>query len=594
MKKLIVAILMVFLNAPQILAVNNLQETVKQTFTFKNNSCKDIKQTDIPTIFIPWILASWYSEYWYENTRVKRWIPDPITHSYDTLFYAFKQNGYHIRDVFYANEFKTYIEGNPKQSLYLFWYDWKKDNKITAKLLRDLVMDIRIKYEKENWCDIKTVNIVAHSMWWLVARAMLEDMCASEKDIDNYYKNTKKWQIKNIKSDFCYNFTRVNKLITISTPQRWSPNSFPLWTKWDIHNTTELVQSLVLKNQLWVFKNDDLYKIIHWYDTKIPNGIVTIWQLLPDIQKSNKYNNELSYLYKNNKKLDRKNHPRNNFLEELNLDTNLEKMFDNISWKYTLFYSNKTWFYEKNNIVWFDLKDTYLWSYKDNSSSHKWQDLDSLYSSSPKVDIYNIETNKRNQTWQGWDGTVPTKNLQLIVNDTYNKKEIDNNKFESIEMLCFDRELEENNTSRDLWSHLWELCSHTKMPIMATVDVIEEITWENLWNNKEEKTKKLYSYIWYIDYITKLDNSKKGISNIEKIDDIIETNYKKQFETRQDVDKFYTQRKFFWREKFDLWNKLASIIRYEIRSPINLIIEDEKWAKIWIDPESWKIINQIP
>jgi len=305
MKKIISIILLIFIIISNTYSYEKiywpLTNFEKQVLSFwLNTSCKNIKQSDIPTIFIPWILASWYSEDSYKWSKIKRWIPDPITHAYDTLFYTFKQNWYDIKDVFYLDEFNTYIDWNPKQSLYLFWYDWKKDNKITARLLSDLVSKIRLKYQKENWCDIETVNIVAHSMWWLVARAMLEDMCATDDAIKNYYKDQKQkswaqmysehydWTwIKDIETEKCYNFTRVNNFITISTPHRGAPSSFPMWTKWDIHKTEAFIKSEVLKYQLWVDNSDELYKIIHWFDEKLFNWIVTIWQLLPDIKKTN-------------------------------------------------------------------------------------------------------------------------------------------------------------------------------------------------------------------------------------------------------------------------------------------------------------------
>ena len=66
----------------------------KISYFWDKKSCEWYTQEDIPTIFIPWILASWYSQQWYWETQVKRWIPDPITHSYDTLFYTFKKNWY--------------------------------------------------------------------------------------------------------------------------------------------------------------------------------------------------------------------------------------------------------------------------------------------------------------------------------------------------------------------------------------------------------------------------------------------------------------------------------------------------------------------
>lgn len=259
MKKLIsIIIIMLFcVNHLSAYAIYDLPATWEEEYVinFWIKKCEIIKATDRPTIFLPWITASWYSEEWYDETKVKRWIPDPITHSYDTLFYTFKQNGYSLKDVFYKDEFTTYIEWNPKQSLYLFWYDWKKDNKITAKLLSNLILQIREKYQQENGCDIWTVNIVSHSMWWLVARSMLEDMCADEKDYKAYYKDKKlkKWQLKDFESVSCDNYTRVNNFITIATPHRWSPTSFPLWQRWDISQTEVFVKSTILKWQLWIY-----------------------------------------------------------------------------------------------------------------------------------------------------------------------------------------------------------------------------------------------------------------------------------------------------------------------------------------------------
>ena len=106
-----------------------------------------------------------------------------MTHVYDTLFYTFLQNGYSLGDVFYTDEFTLDIQGNPKNTLYLFGYDWKKDNKISATLLAQLIGLILKKYEAENGCDIGKVNIVAHSMGGLVSRSMLENQCFH---FDNY------------------------------------------------------------------------------------------------------------------------------------------------------------------------------------------------------------------------------------------------------------------------------------------------------------------------------------------------------------------------------------------------------------------------
>jgi hypothetical protein len=61
------------------------------------------------------------------------------------------------------------------------------------------------------------------------------------------------------------------------------------------------------------------------------------------------------------------------------------------------------------------------------------------------------------------------------------------------------------------------------------------------------------------------------------------------------VDKFIKNRKNNDdRERLKLWNAGLGIYYYEILSPINIIIEDELGRKIWIDPETWMIINEIP
>ncbi|NDK09114.1 hypothetical protein EOM39_07815 [Candidatus Gracilibacteria bacterium] len=179
MRKLILVLLFISLLINQAHSIMSSKESNILSNIDKNPVCENIQEKDIPTILIPGILASWYSEEGYKETgnQVKRWIPDPINHTYDTLIYSFKKNGYKIKDVFYQDEFTLSIDGtNPKGGLYVFGYDWKKDNKITATLLTQLVGLILNDYEKENGCNIGKVNIVSHSMGGLVARAMLEDM----------------------------------------------------------------------------------------------------------------------------------------------------------------------------------------------------------------------------------------------------------------------------------------------------------------------------------------------------------------------------------------------------------------------------------
>ncbi len=52
----------------------------------------------------------------------------------------------------------------------------------------------------------------------------------------------------------------------------------------------------------------------------------------------------------------------------------------------------------------------------------------------------------------------------------------------------------------------------------------------------------------------------------------------------------------WWREYYSLsfWSSLKWIRKYEILSPINAIITDSFWRRIWINPENGMIINEIP
>jgi len=662
MKKIISIILLIVLNISQLFSYSPITESEKLILSFWDRKCKNIKQTDIPTIFIPWILASWYSEEWYKETKVKRWIPDPITHSYDTLFYGFKQNWYSLKDVFYQDEFATHIIWNPKQSLYLFWYDWKKDNKVTAKLLSNLVLQIRDKYLEINWCDIWAVNIIWHSMWWLVARAMLENMCADENEYIPYYsdKSLKNWELKNFISTNCYNYTRVNKLITISTPHRGSPRSLPMWEKGDIEKVEDILTSLWLKSQLSEKKfyeiqdytfDKQLYNRIHWFDTNIPSGIVTIWQLLPDLQNKNTYNNSLRYLYslwyldeKNNlvwlekRYLENNLYPKNSFLEELNLEKNINIMFSNIIGTYTSYYSKQTWKTKTNNITEFELANYTL---KDNNEYYKTKiitstkDIYDKYSSKIPYDYYIINNVIQNHKWLWWDWTVPSANLLLVPNDSVTWKEVSNNKFQSVEMKCYNWDImmdiytEYKDYYNDLYRWFWynnrwildfwkdtefEICSHTKTPIGLAVQVFQKISWNNIalnsnWEYDFKKERSLLlQYIWYTDYISHSisDSNSKKIYDFTSLEsyytkddnsDKVEYWYHpvlKNDTMQKELDKLENNIYNDTDVSLNFWSASDSLLRYEVLSPINLIIEDELWRKIWIDPETGMIINEIP
>lgn len=630
MKKFLSTIIIISLLLSKIEALTSIEERNILTQIDKENICDNVQEKDIPTILIPWILASWYSEEWYDESNVKRWIPDPITHAYDTLIYSFKQNKYNIKDVFYKDEFTLslssswvkYIWSNPKGWLYVFGYDWKKDNKITATLLTQLIWLILRDYEYHNKCNIWKVNIVAHSMGWLVARSMLEDMCIWYNKLDNWnfdipsfprWENyIANWTLPKLKSILCSNpyssstiskNIKINKLVTISTPHRWSPIALPIWEKGNMEMTDGFWRWHALKFALWnTITDKTFYNQIHWYRKEVPNWIVTIGQLLPDIQTTNDYNNKnLWYLLKNYPKeatlvsdssqkfiVSAKNYPQNSFLEELNKKENIEKMFDKIDNKYISYYSIITWNKDENNIVSFDLGNIVQegisigGGYKniivDKTYEHNWQDIYDKYQSSIWDNYYLITGKTRNQSWLWWDWTVPTHNLKLVPNNSIDWKEINNPKFKPIVLDCG------QGTYKGFWINTTnEACSHTKMPFITSAKIVDFLAWT--YNTNIER-KYLIENFWYTNYFLKYlykDWKIAWIQNSTKLSMYFDSYYKKVNENISD-----SSFSLSFPDMTDSYNM------YDILSPIDIMITDDQWRRIWIDRDTGMIINEIP
>jgi pimeloyl-ACP methyl ester carboxylesterase len=87
-------------------------------------------------------------------------------------------------------------EGSTPKTLYVFPYDWRKDNALAAALLADLLDTV----EANSGAGVD-VNLVAHSMGGLVARCYLES---------GTYSGRK-------------GFKSVRRLITLATPHRGAP-----------------------------------------------------------------------------------------------------------------------------------------------------------------------------------------------------------------------------------------------------------------------------------------------------------------------------------------------------------------------------------
>lgn len=127
-------------------------------------------------------------------------------------------------------------------------------------------------------------------MGGLVARSMLEDMCVQfEQDknkftLKEFPKKSVNGKIEQFEkqSSPCtnpfnsYAPIKVNKFITIGTPQRGAPKSFSLWETGDVGLTDGSAFDFVVKSQLigLAATNQDLFNVIHGYNPQIPNGIV--------------------------------------------------------------------------------------------------------------------------------------------------------------------------------------------------------------------------------------------------------------------------------------------------------------------------------
>ncbi len=603
-------------------------EEEKKIFTFWMNICKNVSESDYPTIFVPWIAASWYSEYWYNDNKIKRWIPDPITHVYDTLFYTFKQNGYRIADVFYKNEFTVDIEGNPKQSLYLFWYDWKKDNKVTATILAELIWKILKKYEEVNGCDIWKVNIIAHSMGGLVSRAMMEDKCLKFLKNKNWifelenYRVDKEWKISKFQ-DLDIGCSAINlnqqilvhKFITIWTPHRGSPKTLPTWEKWDISFADGFWFELGIWTQLSGAGDRSIYKKIHWYDPTIPNWIIGLWQLLPDISKDSPYNEKLSYLKKGTSNIPRKAHPRNSFLEDLNTTENIKKIFSKVD-SYTSYYSKVTGSNGTNNIYQIELGDTALYNnvfsksigkpdiyLKDETEKYTGKDIYDYYKNEYEsmwiFSVYNVKNAIRNEIGLWGDGTVPSQNLLLVPNDSKTWEEITDKKFQSKEIKCY-----QENWEQEIWkqknknisinpsfisigdneAQAFQVCQHIYMPTATSQKVIADILWKPHPSQKEENLN-LLMYNGFTNYFSSDNWLWYGIKNSDSLEVFFEDIfYKKPAVLKENLEVYLP---------LDFTQK-TKVFRYDILSPINVLITDEQWRKIWIDPQTGRIINEIP
>jgi pimeloyl-ACP methyl ester carboxylesterase len=171
-----------------------------------------------PVIVIPGILGS--------AQHNGKWLIDPITHIYDNLIETLAANGY-----------------EKGVTLFPFPYDWHLSNAITATLLKNKITDVKAI------CGCDKVDIVAHSMGGLVARAYIQSA---------EYRHD------------------VRKLIFLGTPQMGAPNAYLMWEGGEAG--VEFLDK-ILREILIVEARKNGYPTLFDYERNLP--IPSVQELLP-------------------------------------------------------------------------------------------------------------------------------------------------------------------------------------------------------------------------------------------------------------------------------------------------------------------------
>ena len=205
-------------------------------------------QTPDPVVIIPGIMGSAY-----KNGVL---VIDPILHTYDDLIATLDENGY-----------------TPDVDLFTFPYEWRDSNVFSANFLDDKIDEVK------SVCGCDKVDIVAHSMGGLVARAYIQSI-----DYDD----------------------DVDQIIFLGTPHKGSPKDYLTWEAGEFEPGT--LNFLTKKFfELEALKNGylSLFNYIHI------RPILSVQELLPTSDYLKDKDTGIVRGYPNN-------YPVNNFLEVLN------------------------------------------------------------------------------------------------------------------------------------------------------------------------------------------------------------------------------------------------------------------------------------
>jgi Lecithin:cholesterol acyltransferase len=196
-----------------------------------------------------------------------QWKLDPILHTYADLMASLKANGY-----------------EENINLFSFPYQWRNTNTTSALDLQAKIENVLQKTK------ISKVDVAAHSMGGLVARAYIEEIAGT------HYDNT------------------IDQLITLGTPQRGSPEAY---LKWEAGEGFFRLDGILAKHHFEQEAEEAGYDDnLKGY---INDKIVSVRELLPD-------QNYLFDVSTNQMREYPNNYPQNNFLEDLNSLNNVQKL----------------------------------------------------------------------------------------------------------------------------------------------------------------------------------------------------------------------------------------------------------------------------
>lgn len=228
-----------------------------------------------PVIIIPGAMGSW------QNWKGE-WVVDPIFHTYRNLHKGFKQQGY-IED----------------ENLFTFPYNWRNSNVESAKLLKDKIKEAKQKGKSPK------VDLVAHSMGGIVSRQYIES---------DEYEND------------------VEHLITLGTPHKGATDSFLIWEGGILKeqivnmfpfNVPGQFKKIYFFSESWSKRKGSLVEYIHEYVPSVKE-LLPVYDYLRDAQTFDLRPYP-------------ENYPANEFLENLNSDSNLKKIQENLNLKFANF-----------------------------------------------------------------------------------------------------------------------------------------------------------------------------------------------------------------------------------------------------------------